>query len=320
MKYLLLIENGFNEGITRKSKIVENVKETEKLMFGIYGIGKIYAVNIALALVIYLIFGFNIPVFIGTFVLSDIISIGLERLFLYYYPQKILPNLSLQQAEKRLEAAEKYLHKMEDLEGMLYERFCTTCGSCSYSTNRKTCSDCTEKSIVMQKISRLEAVIRAEEKRIKKLKEEETKVFLQKDTKKSADYDDKVQYFETTKQKIDYLIEQENLSFLKQLKTSITNLIDVALKRENGIMLIPRTTYLYLDEMQKIINKVVILADEQKDAYLENIEKISNALTDNINETIERIEKSDAEDIDVGIAVLMQELLNENKKEDKQDV
>ena len=169
--------------------------------------------------------------------------------------------------------------------------------------------------MVLEQIHLLKKALNAETKRIEEIEAKEQKALLQKDEKKSSDYENKLNYFESTIQKIDFLKKEYNLNFLTELKISIEKLIEIIQKKDNAILMVNRTTYLYLDELQNILNKVVELDGEKRESNIEDIKKISNALAENISNTKSRIEESDIEDIDVGISVLMQELLSENKKE-----
>ena len=54
----------------------------------------------------------------------------------------------------------------------------------------------------------------------------------------------------------------------------------------------------------------------RKEMYLESIEKVSKALTENIESLKERINNFEEEDIEVGLNVLLSELIKE-KEENK---
>ena len=75
-----------------------------------------------------------------------------------------------------------------------------------------------------------------------------------------------------------------------------------------GYSLISSNLYLYLDELQNILNKWGELSEEQKQKYESDVKKISVALSKNIDELNSRISKLETEDLEVSISVLLKEL------------
>ena len=311
MQKLLYIPQGFDYYSLSKSE----VKEFRNLINGKDNKFKYCISHAVLVFAIYFIFGLNPIAFATGFIVTDIFTILSDFFTLRIYPTKILPNLSQKQSEKRMRNIEGLKEKLFEKNEYLIRNYCDKCYEYSADKSQRTCTRCTQKRNIVEQISLLDKAIKSEKKKIKETEKTEKKVLLQKDEKKSSDYENKVLYFETTVEKIDFLKNEYNLTFLTELKTSIENLIDIIKKKDNAILMVNRTTYLYLDELQKILNKVVELDGEKKESYISDIEKISKALAKNINNTISQIEKSDIEDIDVGISVLMQELLNENERE-----
>ena len=102
------------------------------------------------------------------------------------------------------------------------------------------------------------------------------------------------------------------------LHKSIKKLIDILNEKEVGFTIISSSFYIYLDELQGILEKFFSLNDKQKSEYTKKIEKLSILIEDHINSLIKRIEKLDVEDLEVNIDVLLQEL--ERKAEEDKDV
>ena len=89
-------------------------------------------------------------------------------------------------------------------------------------------------------------------------------------------------------------------------------------EKEIGFTIISSSFYIYLDELQGILEKFFTLNDKQKSEYIGKIERLSKLIEDHINSVINRIEKLEVEDLEVNIDVLLQEL--ERKSEEDKDV
>ena len=98
------------------------------------------------------------------------------------------------------------------------------------------------------------------------------------------------------------------MSFLSPILKSMNTLIATLDKKPMGYGLIPNTLYIYLDELQNILERLIGLEDEKRERYIKDIEKISTALSENIETLIDRITKLETEDIEVSITVLLNEL------------
>ena len=86
-------------------------------------------------------------------------------------------------------------------------------------------------------------------------------------------------------------------------------------EKEVGFTLISNTFYIYLDELQGILEKFFSLNKGQKEEYFGKVEKLSELIEDHISSLVKRIEKLEVEDLDINIDVLLSEL--ERKVEDE---
>ena len=120
------------------------------------------------------------------------------------------------------------------------------------------------------------------------------------------------------KRELKYFIDKQKVEYLKPVYKSIKKLIDILNEKEVGFTIISSSFYIYLDELQGILEKFFSLNDKQKSEYTKKIEKLSILIEDHINSLIKRIEKLDVEDLEVNIDVLLQEL--ERKAEEDKDV
>ena len=95
-------------------------------------------------------------------------------------------------------------------------------------------------------------------------------------------------------------------------------MICVLEEKEIGFTIISSSFYIYLDELQGILEKFFTLNDKQRSEYIEKIQRLSKLIEDHINSVIKRIEKLEVEDLEVNIDVLLQEL--ERKSEEDKNV
>ena len=99
-----------------------------------------------------------------------------------------------------------------------------------------------------------------------------------------------------------------DVEFLKPVHKALKLLISTLSEKEIGFSLISNTFYIYLDELQGILEKFFSLNKRQKDEYISKIEKLSELIEEHISSLVKRIEKLEIEDFDVNIDVLLSEL------------
>lgn len=144
-----------------------------------------------------------------------------------------------------------------------------------------------------------------------KLQEEENKKVVE-NNQVSSDYNDKLQYFKDLKQKYGIYVKNQKFAYLQPVVVSLKKLIKLIEKKPIGLTFIPNTVYIYLDELQNVISTLNTLDAEKQNRYTEKIEKISKALSDNIEEINRRIDNYEVGDIEVSLDVLYSELVKED--------
>lgn len=138
-------------------------------------------------------------------------------------------------------------------------------------------------------------------------KEEELRT-MQKPVK---DYTDKQQFFATFAGQIHQYITLYGLNCLKPVAQSLKSLMTILETKQNGYELIPQTLYVYINELQKTLVKISSVTNEQREEHTQDLVKVSNILSKNINRIVEKIKNTDAAEIDVSLSVLIQELEKE---------
>lgn len=151
------------------------------------------------------------------------------------------------------------------------------------------------------------------EKKLAPVKDAEMDALVAMEQKPAKEYADKAEYFASFAEKLDYFVKNHNFTFLKPIEDSTDKLISLLKMKPDGYSLIPRTLYLYIDELQKVLGKLTGLQTLQMGAYMEDMMRVSSALSKSIDRTIARIEKLDMDDIEVSLSVLINELIKEEE-------
>ncbi len=157
-----------------------------------------------------------------------------------------------------------------------------------------------------------------------------------KSTKKSAEYDDKLKYFETMILKINDFastvkvkVSRKNAEettpdpqaklrgSLKTIVKSLQKVQKILGEKPESLVVVSRNLYVYLDELQLILNKFAELSPDMQIQYIDEIEKVCVALNDNINHTIRRLENYDTEKLEISLETLLKELVKENEEEEE---
>ena len=142
------------------------------------------------------------------------------------------------------------------------------------------------------------------EKKLIPFKEEEIKT-MQKPAK---DYSSKQQYFLAFEERLSHYISNCDLVCLRVVHQSIKNLIKTLSEREIGYELIPTMFYVYIDELQKVIDKIKVLDNEQRKEHISNLIKVADAFSKNVDRLVFKIQNEQSEEIDIGLSVLLKEL------------
>ena len=244
--------------------------------------------NIIAAIATYFIFGFNIIAFAIAFVITDIVLVNIGWFGFHLFPYIETKRLGVVGAQKRI-------NKLKKQREILFKK-------------EENCMDFNERRALINKIENIEEYISIEQKFIDKENTKSTKQKIKKDNKINKDFDDKIEYFEDYKTKLKFYIEEKGITELKPVRISVIKLTKTLQGRPIGVSMIPETIYIYLDELQTIAEKLTGLSENYTEKYSENIKRVSLLLQENITELIEKIDRCETNDIEIGLNVLLQEL------------
>lgn len=247
-------------------------------------------------LAIFVLTGFNFILGGITFVLADLIW-GL----IHY-------NLSIVEPHKlmRQEILGVSRKKIKDLE----ENISTLNQQYHFWIESDGPTEMTEQDVeeLEDKILRLQTYLQFEkvwvDEKLTKYKQDELEM-LQRPVK---EYEEKRMFFEEFKERLELHISANNLTCLQVVLNSLVELMSTLDKRPEGYELVPTMFYIYIDELQKIVAKICKREQEQIDAHMQDLTNVANALSQNMNRMVKRIQDSDASEIDVGLSVLLKEL------------
>ena len=267
-------------------------------------------INIVVLFAVLFAFGFNLLALGVAFILTDFVLCIIDHLVFVEIPYRKSMNISLTEAQKRLEKIKKEKDIIAGKIVAYQTAHCDKCWICSgecakYHWFHRLKN---ERDFLACIIKREESYINSE---LQKIKTEEIK----KDDKTSKEYSDKKEYLHAMKEKIAYFVSTCNMQFLTPVLYSVNLLIETLEKKPIGYNMVPNNLYIHLDELQNILGKLSALDVDKQDIYIKDIEKISEGLSENINSLIARITKIETDDIEVGIAVLLQELDKEGEPE-----
>lgn len=236
------------------------------------------------------------------FVLTDAVLVSFDQLIFVAIPYRKTMRLKLPKAQARLEEVKA---KRDELNKEIDEFAKNKCGS--WRCDGSYCSDCRCTDMKRER-DLLDLFIETEQRYVEKEFEKIKEVEIKEDKKQSKDYSDKKEYFLALREKLEYFVNKQNMTFLNPVLDSVILLIETLEKKPIGYSIVSNILYVYLDELQSILTKLVDLEEAQKNVYIKDIAKISAALSQNINNLIDRIVSLETEDIEVGIAVLLKEL------------
>lgn len=272
-------------------------------------------VNFIVAFFVCWVFDRNI-LFVGiSFIVFDMVLGFIDNIIFNIIPKRH-DNMSLEERQKYVEKLDK---KCETLKNGLKEFYKRNCSNCSefYDDNCVSYHPCVEVMDFKFWKNRYKEEKKKLDVQLKSAMEEK----VVNENKQSKDYSDKLEYFKDMKTLLSVFISKKDMVFLLPIKKSISGLLKVLDKKPIGYTMIPNTLYIYLDELSSILNKLVTIDSEKKDVYLKQIEKIAEELSASIESLNKRIQNFEEEDIEVGLNVLLQELVREkNEREESKDV
>lgn len=267
-------------------------------------------INFVAPILVFWAFGLNLIAFAISFIIFDIVLCFIDQMTYVIIPYNRTKNMSLDDVKKRIDSLKKEKQEISEELDNFRKKVCNECRYHYYDN----CTDCRDVKLAISEIRTLNDFIKSEEnylnKELEKIKEKE----VEANNKTSKDYSDKKQYLIDIRDKLKYYKNKKNMTFLEPVLRSVKLLISTLDKKPMGYALVSNTLYIYLDELQKILEKLTSLDETKKDVYIKDIEKISVALSENINSLINRISKLETEDIEVSITVLLNELTREGEE------
>ena len=247
-----------------------------------------YATNIIIPLIVCGITKCNLIAIAISFILVDFILLKIDEQITIIKPHKKLLGCSIFETQQTFSEIKKQRDEM--MHNWLHTPSSNTSGN------------------IGKYLRSLDTFIKFEnewmEQKFNLIKEAEMK----EDKRKSDEYENKREYFVVFKTKISYFINQYEMPFLQQVNESIDNLMQKLDTHSDGYNLVSTTMYIYMDELQNILNKMSGLDETRIKTYYFELERVAVALSQNIEHLISRIESAETEDIEIGISVLLKEL------------
>jgi hypothetical protein len=138
---------------------------------------------------------------------------------------------------------------------------------------------------------------------------------IQKDNRDSKEYLDKIEYLTNLQEKIKYLNKTFKLDELKDMSKSLKQLINVLTEKPVGLDLVHESFYLYLDEVNSVLQKMSGLDKDARELYISRLSDVVVLLHNEIDNLSARIQKVETNDIEISLNVLLREL-SDNKVPD----
>ena len=270
-------------------------------------------INIAVPAGIFALCGFDLVALAAGFIITDVVLCCIDTEVFVKAPYRKARKMSLEDVESNVEKMKLEKDSITKRISYLRDKYCDECHS--YSGSRYSCTDCSEMANLHNDLSKLQSFIDKEEHYLRLEKGKIRDKEIENNNKKSAEYQNKLQYFEDVKDRLKYFIDKQDVEFLKPVHKAMKKLIETLSEKEVGFTLISNTFYIYLDELQGILEKFFSLNKGQKEEYFGKVEKLSELIEDHISSLVKRIDKLEVEDLDINIDVLLSEL--ERKVEDE---
>ena len=253
-------------------------------------------INIVVPIIICLLTDCNLIAAGVSFVLTDIVLLAIDEYLLVIKPHEEI-------LMQPLEETQTNLKKIIDLRD---NSLAHDCSSHKHLDDSNMCGLC-------QTLSSVDTYLEYEtdwiENKLMPIKEKE----FQEDNKNSQDYENKKEYWLMSKERLNYFASQyDEMDCLAEVSKSIDLLIEAVQDNENGFEMVPINLYLLMDELKKTLNKISVLKEGQKQTCIDDLQKVSSALSQHINDLVKRVEASETKDIEISLAVLLKELTKEN--------
>lgn len=268
-----------------------------------------WIVNIIIPIIVCYFTNCNLITVAISFVLTDILLCAIGDHMIIHKPHQEISENLLSCTRRDLEMTKEKRDNLRDKMDAFKRVNCTS--KCQMDCDRCAAED------MKDELEALNTYIEFErdwvEMKLAPMKEAEMAAVVAMEQKPTKELTEKIEYFTIFAEKIDYFVANHDFTFLRPVKDSVNRLITILKTKPDGYSLIPRTLYLYIDELQKVLGKLTGLQESQMDDYMEDLVKVSEALSKNVNDVIAKIEQIDAADIEVTLSVLINELTKEDE-------
>jgi Rad3-related DNA helicase len=267
------------------------------------------ALNVTIPFMVCYLTNCNLIVVAASFVVTDAVLCAISDYMIIHKPHKEISERLLSYARQELQDTKERRDQLDQRRKEYKNKNCS----------RKCQMDCSKcpASEMDNEFEALNTFIEFEhdwiEMKLAPMKDAEMAAFVALEQKPSKENADKLEYFTAFAEKIDYFVANHNFTFLKPVEDSIDRLVELLKMKPDGYRLIPRTLYLYIDELQKVLSKLTGLQTLQMGEYMEDLMTVSSALSKSVDRTITNIEKLDTDDIEVSLSVLINELIKEEE-------
>ena len=255
--------------------------------------------NIVIPATVCLTTNCNLLIVFGSFIATDIAMNLIDHYITVIKPHQALRDGLLSNAKNHL----KTIQERRDALSSKVDR---------YNDGKKSNGDTFDQYLSWQdELDSLDVFLEYEkdwiEKKLIPYKEEELKT-MQAPAK---DYSDKKLFFASFAGQIQQYITLYNIACLKPVERAVKSLMEILDSKPNGYELVPQMLYVYINEFQKTLVKVSTLTNSQMKEHIDDLVKVSNALSKHLNNLVEKIKNTDSAEIDLSLSVLIQELEKE---------
>lgn len=280
--------------------------------------------NIAVPVLLWYFFGFNLIAFGIVFVVMDIVLNLFEQIFFITIPCLKSKTKSIRVVEKRIA---KLIKRRDDIQRKIETFKDENCENCSrnYVWDHYECTRCSAMDEMITKKDKLKDFIEREERYLRQLKnkkqEKSTPEKVDKTVKEKVRNNTKetvVATGNTQKQNSDVLeeivsalnmyINDYRYDFLIGLRKSLNSVSSVLNSKPNGIIMIPIDYWKKLDILMKALPAVVKMEGDEKTEYLDVIKNVSKEMGDNMQLYISDINKMSNAEGNMNIEELMKRL------------
>lgn len=274
--------------------------------------------NVISTLITLAIFGFNLIALSISFVIADILLLCINHFVFIVLPQRLAKTADIDIVKKRITRASNEIAKTKDRIRRFKSSNCHDYPCLGQMPHCYKCYKPLKQDIdKLQRFVQIEtAWIENETVRLAKQVEQQKQVKAQEVNPKTKDHTNKKDHLLNATNNLKIYRDNYHVKFTDNVIKSLDALITTLDKKQIGYELVSGSMYAYLDELVNILGKWIDLDTDQKARYEKDIVKITKSLNENINNLIEKIDRIQTEGIEVGIAVLLKELVGQDGGED----